>query len=104
MHLEPSYVTGPDAVFFKAPTRHADAQAGSSQCMHIRRTNLSPRSSITVNAVTDNFASASMGKPWICLHACSQLRHPTHFVMSTRMDLLFSITSLLAMTHCEPCI
>src|SRR5215468_10986032 len=91
MHFPASYVTGPAAVFFRAPTRHADAHAGSWQCMHIRRTYLSPCSSITVKAVGDSFASVSFGNPCRSLQACSQLRHPMHFVTSTKMALVRSI-------------
>src|SRR5271157_1011417 len=70
--------------------------------MHILRTNLLPCSSITVSAVGDSFASVSMGKPWTCLHACSQLRQPMHFVMSTRIALVRSMFSSLPRFSMEP--
>src|SRR5437868_2510051 len=60
--------------------------------MHMRRTNLSPRSSTTVSAVGESFSSVSLGKPCASLHACSQLRHPMHLVTSTRMAFVLSIT------------
>src|SRR3954466_8723304 len=100
MHFEPSYVTGPRAVFFKAPTRQAEAHAGSWQLMHMRRTNLPSCSSITVSAVSDSFASLFAGNPCTCLHACSQERQPMHLVMSTRMALVFSISDLLDTNRC----
>jgi len=34
IHFHTSYTTGPSFVLWKAPTGHADAQAGRSQCMH----------------------------------------------------------------------
>src|ERR1700756_1308178 len=63
--------------------------------MHMRRTNLSPWSSMTVSAVGESLASVSFGKPWSSLHACSQARQPIHFVISTRMALvLWSVCSI----------
>src|SRR5689334_11487354 len=65
-----------------APTGHTDAHDGSSQCMHIRRTYLSPRCSTTVKAVAESVGSGSAGWLWPALHALSQARQPMHFVMS----------------------
>src|SRR6266576_602854 len=59
--------------------------------MHMRRTNLSPCSSSTVSAVGESLSSVFWGNPWTSLQACSQLRHPMHFVMSTRMAFVRSI-------------
>src|SRR5207302_551461 len=46
---------------------------------------------ITVSAVGESLASLSIGNPCTLLHACSQLRHPMHLVMSTRMDLVLAM-------------
>src|SRR3954471_14835302 len=95
MHLLVSYVTGPSALFFNAPTRHAEAQAGSSQCRHMRRTNFPPFSSTKVNAVSVSFAGCSTGNPCAVWHACSQAWHPMHCLISTSIDFLFSISASL---------
>src|SRR5271169_3961162 len=91
MHLSASYTTGPSAVFLIAPTGQAEAQAGSLQCIQTLRTNLSPRDSITVKAVSDSVGSASVLKPCNCLQAASQLPQPTHFLMSINIAICFGI-------------
>ena len=52
-----------EADLLMAPTGHAEAQAGSSQCMQILRTNLSPRVSTTVKAVSESVGSGSVLNP-----------------------------------------
>src|SRR5581483_2439654 len=51
---------------------------------------------MTVRAVGESLYSVSLGNPWLSLQACSQLRQPTHLVMSTRMALVLCIRPLLA--------
>src|SRR5271165_2150119 len=91
MHLSASYTTGPRAVFLIAPTGQAEAQAGSLQCIQTFRTNLSPRDSITVKAVSDSVGSGSVLKPCNCLQAVSQLPQPMHFLMSINMAFCFGM-------------
>src|SRR5208337_3737657 len=55
-----SYVTGPSAVFFSAPTGQTEAQAGSSQFMHKRRMNLSSLVRTTVYLCADVTSSAAI--------------------------------------------
>src|SRR5208283_1113003 len=92
MHLSALYSTGPSADLLMAPTGHAEAQAGSSQCMQILRTNLSPRVSTTVKAVSERVGSGSVLNPWSCLQAVSQLRHPTQRLIS--MSIAFFVVML----------
>src|SRR5271169_5747339 len=93
MHLSALYSTGPRADLLIAPTGHAEAQAGSSQCIQILRTNLSPRVSTTVNAVSESVGSGSVLNPWSCLHAVSQLRHPTQRLISMSIAFFFVMAS-----------
>src|SRR6516164_10204803 len=100
MHFPASYTTGPRGDFLIAPTGQAEAQAGSLQCMQTLRTNLSPRGSITVKAVSDNVGSRSGLKPCSCLQAATQLPQPIHFLMSISMAfcliMALSLVSRLA--------
>src|SRR5512142_1664024 len=79
------------------PTGQAEAHAGSSQCMHMRRTNLPSRSCTTVNAVELSSVSTRSGKLWACLHVDSQARQPMHLVISTRsaFSLLRLVVSIV---------
>src|SRR5271169_2874734 len=95
MHLSALYSTGPGADLLIAPTGHAEAQAGSSQCMQILRTNLSPRVSTTVKAVSERVGSGSGLNPWSCLHAVSQLRHPMQRLISMSIAFLVAMASSL---------
>src|SRR5512142_2869401 len=99
MHLLPSYRTAPCAVFLIPPTGQTEAHAGSSQCMHMRRTNLPSRSWMTVKAVAFSSVSVRSGKLWTCLQAASQARQPTHLVMSMSNALLVSMSGLLALAQ-----
>src|SRR5664279_3382361 len=91
MHLSASYTTGPSADFLMAPTGQTDAQAGSVQCMQTLRTNLSPRGSITVKAVSDSVGSGAVLKPCSCLQADAQLPQPMHFLMSINIAFCFGM-------------
>src|SRR5271157_2259342 len=93
MHLSALYSTGPRADLLSAPTGHAEAQAGSSQCIQILRTNLSPRVSTTVKAVSESVGSGSVPNPWSCLQAVSQLRHPTQRLIS--MSIAFFVVMVI---------
>src|ERR1051326_5155286 len=88
MHLLPSYRTAPWAVFLIAPPGHVEAQAGSSQCRHIRRTNLSPRVSTAVNAAAPSVGSGSPGWLWAVLHAAEHCWQPMHLVISISIALV----------------
>src|ERR1700757_117603 len=70
-----------------APTGQTLAQDGSSQCRHMRRTNLSPRGSTVVKAVAESVGSGSPG--WLCpvLQAAAHGRQPMHLVMSINSAL-----------------
>src|SRR5271167_2328501 len=89
MHLSALYTTGPSPDLLMAPTGHAEAQAGSSQCIQTLRTNLSPRGSTTVKAVSERVGSGSVPNPWSCLQAVSQLRHPMQRLIS--MSIAFCL-------------
>src|SRR5271165_2199593 len=91
MHLSASYTTGPRAVFLIAPTGQADAHAGSLQCIQTLRTNLSPRDSITVKAVSESVGSGSALKPCSCLQAASQLAQPMQRLMSINIAFCFGM-------------
>src|SRR5271165_4567586 len=91
MHLSASYTTGPSAVFLMPPTGQTEAHAGSLQCIQTLRTNLSPRDSITVKAVSDKVGSGSVLNPCSCLQAVSQLPQPMHFLMSINMAFCFGM-------------
>src|ERR1017187_5407682 len=93
MHLSALYSTGPSADLLIAPTGHAEAQAGSSQCIQILRTNLSPRVSTTVKAVSESVGSGSALNPCSCLQAVSQLRHPTQRLISMSIAFFFGMAS-----------
>src|ERR1017187_3150422 len=89
MHLSALYTTGPSGFLPMAPTGQADAQAGSSQCIQILRTNLSPRVSTTVKAVSERVGSGSVLNPWSCLQAVSQPRHPMQRLISMSIAFCF---------------
>src|SRR5271165_6521537 len=99
MHLSALYSTGPGADLLIAPTGHAEAQAGSSQCMQILRTNLSLRVSTTVNAVSERVGSGTGLNPWSCLHAVSQLRHPMQRLISMSIAFLVAMASSLGLVR-----
>src|SRR5208337_5680843 len=99
MHLPALYSTGPSADLPIAPTGQAEAQAGSSQCMQILRTNLSPRVSTTVKAVSERVGSGSGLNPWSCLHAVSQLRHPMQRLISMSVAFLVAMAYSLGLVR-----
>src|ERR1035438_3007530 len=78
-----------------APTGQAEAQAGSSQCIQTLRTNLSPRVSTTVKAVSEGVGSGSGLNPGSCLQAVSQLRHPMQRLISMSIAFCFAMGSPL---------
>src|SRR5208283_2945898 len=96
-HLSALYSTGPSADLLIAPTGHAEAHAGFSQCMQILRTNLSPRVSTTVKAVSDRVGSGSGLNPWSCLQAVSQLRQPMQRLISMSIAVLLAMASSLSL-------
>src|ERR1019366_1317763 len=89
MHLSASYVTGPRAVFCKAPTGHTETQAGCWQFMHKRRLNRSPWVSTAVNLWAEIVSSAAIlslyGSPQRSAQPLSQALQPIHRVLSYRM-------------------
>src|SRR5208283_4483978 len=100
MHLSALYTTGPSPDLLMAPTGHAEAQAGSSQCMQTLRTNLPPRGSTTLNAVSERVGSGSVLNPWSCLQAVSQLRHPMQSLISMSIAFLVAMVSSLGPDLC----
>src|SRR5208283_1615139 len=92
MHFQTSYTTGPSFVLWKAPTGHADAQAGFSQCMHSRRMNLSSLVRTTVYLCADCTGSAatlsSYGSLFCCAQPASHCLQPMHIVASYSRALL----------------
>src|SRR6478672_10610552 len=92
MHFEASYVTGPCAVFLRAPTGQTDAQEGSWQFMQSRRMNLSPRVRTAVSLCADWYSSEAIPSSYprlFCVaHACSHCLHPMHWVASYKSALL----------------
>src|ERR1035441_8533012 len=96
MHLSALYTTGPSGLLPMAPTGQAEAQAGSSQCIQILRTNAPPRVSTTVKAVSERVGSGSVLNPWSCLQAVSQLRHPMQRLISMSIAFCFVMGSPLS--------
>src|ERR1039458_5967817 len=96
MHLSALYTTGPSGLLPMAPTGHAEAQAGSSPRIQTLRTNVPPRVSTTVKAVSERVGSGSVLNPWSCLQAVSQLRHPMQRLISMSIAFCFVMGSPLS--------
>src|ERR1035441_10540880 len=99
MHLSALYTTGPSGLLPIAPTGQAEAQAGASQGIQTLRTNLSPRVSTTVKAVSERVGSGSGLNPWSCLQAVSQLRHPMQRLISMSIAFCFAMGSQIGRAH-----
>ena len=99
MHLSSRQMTGPSSVLSIAFVRQADAHAGWLQCIHWFLTYTSPLSVIcrftTDHCVVDGDRASSStagsasgsANPWAAAQANSQLLHPMHRVVSTRIPM-----------------